>query len=173
MRDSEISSRLDKILIYKELKMRCEEDVSLASVLALVHSIGEDAIILNMPEYTLHDENHIYNMLYLAGKIIPQNVMSNLSTPDLMMIILSVFLHDIGMSPNKELVQAWKGQLENRDISSKWRRFQSTINRRSNYNELYKNYTCRTCQKNDCRTVGGKNKIFRYRSNGGFSGNMF
>lgn len=55
MRDSEISSRLDKILIYKELKMRCEEDVSLASVLALVHSIGEDAIslskaiILNMP----------------------------------------------------------------------------------------------------------------------------
>ena len=48
--------------------MRCEEDVSLAAVLALVHSIGEDAIslskaiILNMPEYTLHDENHIYNI---------------------------------------------------------------------------------------------------------------
>ena len=47
MRDSEISSRLDKILIYKELKMRCEEDVSLAAVLALVHSIGEDAISLS------------------------------------------------------------------------------------------------------------------------------
>lgn len=149
MRDSEISSRLDKILIYKELKMRCEEDVSLAAVLALVHSIGEDAIslskaiILNMPEYTLHDENHIYNMLYLAGKIIPQNVMSNLSTPDLMMIILSVFLHDIGMSPNKELVQAWKGQLEKEDEEKykdeiyKFQRYRKTFVQEIDEIEIY------------------------------------
>ncbi len=149
MGNSEISSRLEKILIYKELKKRCEEDASLAAVLALVHSIGEDAvnlskaIILNMPEYTLHDENHIFNMLYLAGKIIPPNVMSNLSTPDLMMIILAVFLHDIGMSPSKELVQAWKGQLEKdeeekyKDEIYKFQRYRKTFVQEIDEIEIY------------------------------------
>lgn len=149
MENPGISSKLDKILIYKELKKRCKEDASLATVLALVHSIGEDvinlskAIILNMPEYTLHDENHIYNMLYLAGKIIPPNVMSNLSTPDLMMIILSVFLHDIGMSPSKELVQAWKGQLEKdeeekyKDEIYKFQRYRKTFVQEIDEIEIY------------------------------------
>lgn len=50
-------------------------------------------------------------MLYLAGKFIPKDSLSKISTPDIMMIILAIFLHDIGMSPEGELIRAWKNQL--------------------------------------------------------------
>ena len=64
-----------------------------------------------MPEFTLHDETHIFNMLTIIGKIIPQEKMSKLSTPDLFIIIISVFLHDIGMAPDEKHILAWKNQL--------------------------------------------------------------
>jgi hypothetical protein len=88
---------------------------------------------MNMREYTLHDDNHIFNMLYLAGKLIPNETISNLSTPDIMMIILAIFLHDIGMSPQGDLIQAWKNQLSDEeaipyaDEIASFKRFRSSF----------------------------------------------
>lgn len=65
--------------------------------MALVSDVGEFAIerlktvIKNMPEFTLHDETHIFNMLAIIDKIIPQNNIKELSIPDLLMLIISVF----------------------------------------------------------------------------------
>ena len=64
-----------------------------------------------MPEFTLHDDTHIFNMLTIIGKLIPQENMRKLSTPDLFMLIVSVFLHDIGMAPDEKHILAWKNQL--------------------------------------------------------------
>jgi hypothetical protein len=50
-------------------------------------------------------------MLYLTGKLIPEDSLRKISVPDIMMIILAIFLHDIGMSPEGELIRAWKNQL--------------------------------------------------------------
>lgn len=112
-----VQLKLSKNALYKELERRCKEDASLHTVIALIQKVGEysisisKSIIMNMKEYTLHDENHIFNMLYLASKFIPQETLSKLSTPDIMMIILAIFLHDIGMSPPGEVICAWKNQL--------------------------------------------------------------
>ena len=113
---------IKETIIYLELKRRCEADPQLSSVLTLVHDVEHYAvelsksIIINMPEYTLHDENHLNNMLYLAGKLIPKKTLESLSTADLMMIILAILLHDIGMSPPQDIIKAWKGQLNEQEV---------------------------------------------------------
>ncbi len=114
--------RLEKLSLYKELSNRCKEDLSLHPILTLIQNVGEYAIaisksiIINMREYTLHDDDHLFSMLYLAGKLIPKDTLERLSTADIMMIILSIFLHDIGMSPEGELIRAWKGQLSENEL---------------------------------------------------------
>ena len=45
----------------------------------------------------------IFNMLSIIGKLISQENMRRLSTPDLSMLIISVFLHDIGMAPDEKV----------------------------------------------------------------------
>ncbi|NCD08758.1 MAG: metal-dependent phosphohydrolase [Negativicutes bacterium] len=117
MKEPTLDMELNRSILYKELKNRCSSSPTLSSILTLVNEVAEysidlsKAIIINMPEYTLHDEKHLFNMLYLAGKLIPKEKLVKISTPDLMMIILSIFLHDIGMSPKREVIMAWKNQL--------------------------------------------------------------
>ncbi|MEW9124659.1 MAG: ATP-binding protein [Thermotaleaceae bacterium] len=117
MNENALLIRLEKLSLYKELSDRCKKDLSLHPILTLIQNVGEYAIaisksiIMNMREYTLHDDDHIFGMLYLAGKLIPKDTLEKLSTADIMMIILSIFLHDIGMSPEGELIRAWKNQL--------------------------------------------------------------
>lgn len=72
-----------------------------------------------MPEFTLHDDTHIFNMLTIIGKLIPQENMRKLSTPDLFMLIVSVFLHDIGMAPDEKHILAWKNQLPETEYDEK------------------------------------------------------
>ncbi|MTK09595.1 MAG: metal-dependent phosphohydrolase [Hungatella sp.] len=117
MNEDALLIRLEKLSLYKELSDRCKNDLSLHPILTLIQNVGEytiaisKSIIMNMREYTLHDDDHIFGMLYLAGKLIPKDTLEKLSTADIMMIILSIFLHDIGMSPEGELIRAWKNQL--------------------------------------------------------------
>ena len=123
MNETTVQSKLAKNELYKVLKQRCQSDESLHKVLALINDVGEysisisKSIIMNMREYTLHDENHTFNMLYLASKLIPSETLNELSSPDIMMIILSIFLHDIGMSPKGDLIRLWKNQLPDNEAS--------------------------------------------------------
>jgi len=117
MGESTLILKLKKNVLYKELKKRCDE-LDLSEVITIIHDTGEyslnksKTIIRNMPEFTLHDQEHIFNMLYIASKLIPKDTVVKLSTPDLMMIILAIFFHDIGMCPEENLIKAWKGQLD-------------------------------------------------------------
>lgn len=114
--DKYLEIQLGKTALYKHLKEKCEQSCQ-HEVLALVSEVGTFAVmrlktvIKNMPEFTLHDETHIFNMLTIIGKIIPASTLENLSIPDLLMLILSVFLHDIGMAPEEKYILAWKNQL--------------------------------------------------------------
>jgi Molecular chaperone, HSP90 family len=128
MNESVLNSKLKKSVLYQELEKRCNQDPELASVITLVQNVGNyslnisKTIIVNMPEFTLHDQEHIFNMLYIAGKLIPKKTLEKLSNPDLLMIILAIFLHDIGMSPEASEIKAWKGQ-DNDSLSQKFIRF--------------------------------------------------
>jgi len=44
-------------------------------------------VIRHMPEFTLHDEVHIFNLIYLMEKLIPEETMKQLSVPELMLLL--------------------------------------------------------------------------------------
>ena len=108
--------------IYQILEEKCKmtEDYE---VLTIVNDVYEysinklKAVIKNLPEFTLHDEVHIFNMLTIVGKLISKDQLSSLSIPDLMMSILSISLHDIGMAPDELTIKAWKCVLTEADLN--------------------------------------------------------
>ncbi|MCL2007497.1 MAG: ATP-binding protein [Treponema sp.] len=114
--NTDFEKKLTKSIIYGQLEKKCTEN-SQHEVLTLVSEVGSFAVmrlktvIKNMPEFTLHDDVHIFNMLGILEKIIPASSLIKLSIPDLLMLILSVFLHDIGMAPDEKYIKAWKNQL--------------------------------------------------------------
>lgn len=115
MRDDykdEILLRLEKSTIYTNLKSKCEEKDN--AVIALVDDAVSYAfqrtktIIKHMGEFTLHDGDHLFRVLTLMEKLLSEHALKNLSAPELMLLILSAFFHDIGMSPDEKQVLIWK-----------------------------------------------------------------
>jgi len=104
--------RLQKNLIYQNLKEKCIEKDS--EVLTLIDSAVSYAfqrtksIIKHMGEFTLHDGDHLFRVLNLMEKLLSEKTIKNLSSPELMLLILSAFFHDIGMSPDEKNVITWK-----------------------------------------------------------------
>lgn len=107
----EFLPRLQKSAIYVALKMKCEEKD--AEVIALVDSAvfyafqRTKSIIKHMGEFTLHDGDHLFRVLNLMEKLMPEKTINNLSAPELMLLVLSAFFHDIGMSPDEKQVEIW------------------------------------------------------------------
>ena len=61
----------------------------------MLNHIGRNGIFC---EYTKHDIEHVDAMLDLLDIIIPENVQKNVLTPaDWLMIVLSIYFHDLGM----------------------------------------------------------------------------
>ena len=61
-----------------------------------------------MGEFTLHDGDHLFRVLNLMEKLLTEQTIKNLSSPELMLLIMSAFFHDIGMSPDEKEVLTWK-----------------------------------------------------------------
>lgn len=108
----EFIARLQKSEIYSTLKINClEKDTE---VIALVDTAVSYAfqrtktIIKHMGEFTLHDGDHLFRVLNLMERLLTKNNIQNLSSPELMLLILSAFFHDIGMSPDEKEVITWK-----------------------------------------------------------------
>lgn len=104
--------RLQKSIIYSILKAKClEKDTE---VMTLVDSAVSYAfqrtksIIKHMGEFTLHDGDHLFRVLNLMEKLLSEQSLKNLSSPELMLLIISAFFHDIGMSPDEKEVLAMK-----------------------------------------------------------------
>lgn len=104
--------RLQKSLIYQTLKANCSDKDT--EVIALVDSMVSYAfqrtktIIKHMGEFTLHDGDHLFRVLNLMEKLLTEQTIRNLSSPELMLLIMSSFFHDIGMSPKEKEVLTWK-----------------------------------------------------------------
>ena len=109
---AEFLARLQKSVIYNVLKEKCVEKDS--EVITLVDGAVSYAfqrtktIIKHMGEFTLHDGDHLFRVLHLMEKLLPEQVIKNLSPPELMLLILSAFFHDIGMSPEEKEVITWR-----------------------------------------------------------------
>ena len=108
----EIKLRLEKSLIYTTLKKKALEQDS--KVIGLIDEAVSYAfqrtktIIRHMGEFTLHDGDHLFRVLNLMEKLLTEQNIYSLSNPELMLLILVAFFHDIGMAPDEKDVIAWK-----------------------------------------------------------------
>lgn len=104
--------RLKNNTLYKELHRRCikkDSEVIATIDTAVSYAVQRTkCIIMNMGEYTLHDEAHLFRVLNLMELLLTKDNISKLSVPELMLLILSAFFHDIGMAPNQKLIDTWK-----------------------------------------------------------------
>ncbi len=133
---AEIKERLPSFAVYCALKKKCANDPAGNQVLELVYNATYYAyqrtksIIRNMGEYTLHDGDHLFRVLLLQERLLSHDQLQALNVPELMLLILSAFFHDIGMSPDERDVIAWKKiwdatvQFENDTEELEYRKFQ-------------------------------------------------
>nr|WP_319492408.1 ATP-binding protein [uncultured Desulfobacter sp.] len=116
---AETQVRLKKSTIYLELNEKCKDDPSGCQVLELIDEAiyyayqRTKTILINMGEFTLHDGDHLFRVLFLMKKLLSPETLKALSVPELMLLILSAFFHDIGMAPNKKEVLSWKKNWDN------------------------------------------------------------
>lgn len=110
----EIAVRLDNSDIYKVLKEKCDRDEINSHVLTLINDATYysynrlKTVIRYMGEYTLHDAEHVFQVLQIMELLLGEDNLKLLSIPELMLLILSAFFHDIGMSPSENDIIAWK-----------------------------------------------------------------
>ncbi len=117
---TEIESRLEKSQIYVilEKKLTIEGKAIKSQQLSLIFECVEYAyqktklILKYMPEFTLHDGEHLFRVLYLMEKIITKEKIENLSSPELLLLILTAFFHDLGMAPYESEIRAWNEDWE-------------------------------------------------------------
>ncbi len=103
--ETEAILRLKKSKLYLSLLKKEEEDHQLSSkLLKIVEEVAPllQRIPENMKEYTLHDSSHSAKIVEIMGKILPDEVLNNLNTIEITLLILSAYLHDIGMTCEKE-----------------------------------------------------------------------
>jgi molecular chaperone HtpG len=100
--------------LYRTLKSKCESDKAGAQVMALIDDATYYAyqrtktIVRHMGEFTLHDGDHLFRVLKLMERLIPPTEIEKLSVPEVMLLVLVAFFHDIGMAPSEAEVLAWK-----------------------------------------------------------------
>ena len=56
-------------------------------------------------DFTLHDKEHSFRVAEWMAKIVPEDVLPKLSAYELALLLLSAYLHDIGMTPEQARVQ--------------------------------------------------------------------
>jgi hypothetical protein len=110
----ETQSRLAKNQIYIQLKDKCSRDAAGSAVLTLVDEATyysfqkTKTILINMREFTLHDGDHLFRVLALMERLLTPAQIKELSVPELMLLILSAFFHDIGMAADERHVNSWR-----------------------------------------------------------------
>ena len=50
-------------------------------------------------DFTLHDDDHSFRVAHRMVELVPAETMSSLSDYELALLLLSAYLHDIGMNP--------------------------------------------------------------------------
>lgn len=73
------------------------------SVFQFLKLFGREGVF---DEYTVHDYDHIHEMLEMLEWIIPDTTKEKLTPADWMMLVLSIYLHDICLVITKKNIMA-------------------------------------------------------------------
>ncbi|MFB5759744.1 HD domain-containing protein [Paenibacillus medicaginis] len=92
---------VENTVLFKQLLL--VEDNSLKLSQKVVNIVNHVTPLLaripeNMREYTLHDETHSLKVIRIMGRIIPSETLVQLNDIELTFLILSAYLHDVGMT---------------------------------------------------------------------------
>ncbi len=89
------STLLYKTLVSKEghEPYQVKIDILVREISPILATIGRGTF----EDYTLHDSIHSRKLLHIAGYIIPNSVLESLSLLELTVIIMSCYVHDLGM----------------------------------------------------------------------------
>ncbi|MEK7396969.1 MAG: hypothetical protein AAB116_08540, partial [Candidatus Poribacteria bacterium] len=97
----------DESRFWKQIK-KYEEDkgnkTAIDALKASVRHVAEkstdisDLIIRYLPQYTLHNETHILNVLSIMDALVPDEVMEKLTPLECALCIMSAYTHDLGMA---------------------------------------------------------------------------
>lgn len=93
--------------VYKELHKQANADPITRDLISLVDEVFEECrqihktVLRHLPEYTLHDEEHLLRTVELMDRLLPSSTLQNLTPLELAGLILSAALHDIGMAPSE------------------------------------------------------------------------
>jgi len=100
---------IDKLNSVIELKAEKAEELRTFSGVKLLHIKKQVEILLShvgdmgiFSEYTKHDISHIDEMLKLAEWIIPDETQKVMTSSEWMMLVLSIYFHDMGMLVTKK-----------------------------------------------------------------------
>ena len=110
----EIEPRLNKSYIYNTFEEKCKNDSAGDHAKALVKDAVSYAyhrsktIIRHMPEFTLHDGEHLFRVLRLMERLLTKKNINELYIPELLLLILTAFFHDLGMTPDEITIISWK-----------------------------------------------------------------
>jgi len=116
----EIIPRLERSKIYNRLiEIRNQgHDHGVQAFITLVNETvsycyqRSKMVMKYMGEFTLHDGEHLFRVLRLMEQLIPQETFHQLSVPELGLLVMAAFFHDVGMAPSGDEVRSWLGLWE-------------------------------------------------------------
>jgi molecular chaperone HtpG len=113
-----MASTLQSLGLFQLLKKKEEkEDIGTVLSTTVVNvSKQVEPILGRIPvlfkEYTLHDISHSDNVIKNMGNFIPKEVKDNLNALEVYLLLLSAYLHDVGMAVKEEEITEIKKSLE-------------------------------------------------------------
>src|SRR5262245_32318209 len=98
--------------IWHELEKKAKADATATEAANVVaREMPHIVLLLNKGgtsdlDFTLHDRDHGYRVAQRMTDIIPADVLPQLSAYELTLLLLSAYLHDIGMTPERRKVSS-------------------------------------------------------------------
>src|SRR5690242_19057993 len=93
-------AELNRRLGTKAQEARRVVSTVLPGVEKILHSGGTAPL-----DFTLHDEGHAFRVAQRIMDVVPEDVLPALSELELALLLVSAFLHDVGMTPQRGKVK--------------------------------------------------------------------
>ena len=92
-RETKLYKQLVNVSTVRQDGLCANVDKLISKIQPILETVGREAF----GDYTLHSPLHSRKLLHLAGYIIPDEVLARLSSLELTVMIMSFYLHDLGM----------------------------------------------------------------------------
>ncbi len=106
---------LDESKLFQQLNKAPTDDPTARGLLAgnvrwvVDHAqIISDQIIRRLPQYTLHQGAHLFNVLAIMEELLPDETLQQMTPLECALCILAAFTHDLGMVMTDEEVQKYQ-----------------------------------------------------------------